>query len=185
MLEDVFDWGPSILAAVHTVLGMGLVMCKQWSFLAVSEIEELSGILARRKAGKEFQRQPEITRRVIYNWATLHQVLQNTQCLDLWHPNTTPQKQTKHPVEKSSLHSKTRSNARWKRKNIETHDLPQTRHLKVCLGLSGFGAACGSVTSSFSSLVGGVVGAFSDVSISYFVIEISMNSIYVLENTLN
>jgi hypothetical protein len=37
------------------------------------------------------------------------------------------------------------------RKIIKTHDLPQTRHLKVCLGLSGFGGTgCG--TSGLSSI---------------------------------
>lgn len=78
--------------------------------------------------------------------------------------------QTKDPAKK--LARKTRSNARWKRKITKTHDLLQTRHLNVCLGLSGFGAACSSLGSSLSSLAGGVVGAFSDVSIAYFVYRI-------------
>lgn len=78
--------------------------------------------------------------------------------------NEREKKQNKDPEAKKKLARKARSNW-WKRKIIKTHDLPQTRHLKVCLGLSGFGGTGFSRAFGLSSIGSSVVWILSDSSI--------------------
>lgn len=59
---------------------------------------------------------------------------------------------TKDPAAAKKSARKTRSNNDQKRKIIKTHDFPQTRHLKVCLGFSGFGGTICSAAFGLSSV---------------------------------